>query len=368
MKSKVFTENSNYTLLQKDDQTWLAKVSEHKVELVKQMGGKHQHYAIANKFIAYFDNQRIVIEGIGVGIIKKKKIKGINILLFLREIAIKMLLNFKYKKIFKKKLRETVIRLNEEKNPPFYTENDKDVIEDVKFDIKREREKEDYRYSIGIWAKSYTQCHSIIVYKNRYIFIGSHGNNLFYVYDYELNSIIKPDLKALRLSKKKTADGFVFLKDKIIVVDNLITPKYLLLFDWVIGGIPAFSKSFEIPTHGPYESVTAYAQNDILCGLITRSGGRGGHGYHITVFDLSNLERYFSLSVYFRRMAPDSNEFEFRAIKFWRDYLLIACGAKGLGIFSIFDSDFTSTQERDNPLGLEKLFDLLSNNISVQLK
>lgn len=335
----VTKDNSQSVLLEKEGFMWLANTEGDNVEIVRKLNNSADWaYCKSSNLLVSVSNGVLFVEELNTGLVRERKIKKVNYYSLTRDVVVTWFLNYKYRKLFKKELTERVVKLNSE-GEEFYSDQDEFVIDLVRFDIKRERDKDDYKYNVGLWAKSYVQCHSLIIFQDRYIFIGSHGNNLFYIYDFELDVVIRPNLGSLKLSSKKTSDGFIFLKDQVIVVDNLITPKYLLLFDWKVNGAPTFNTSFQIPAHGPYEVVTGYSQSNLLCGLITQSGGRGGRGYHITIFDVFNLERYFSISIHFDRFAKEY--WEFRSIEFFGDYLLIACGAKGLGVFPVQKTNFT---------------------------
>lgn len=148
----------------------------------------------------------------------------------------------------------------------------------------------------------------------------------------------------------KCIDDLLVSGSKIIAVDNIVYPKYLLEYDFQNPSYPHLIKSFNLPENGTYESIHKGSQNENFLALISSSFGMDGGGRYVNVFRIGDYSNYIRLSQWYG-VANDDEEQEKKY--YWRDILLvphknvllISSNDDGVGVYFLQDELF---QEADN--------------------
>lgn len=146
-------------------------------------------------------------------------------------------------------------------------------------------------------------------------------------------------------------DGYM-----VTAVDNIVYPKYLILYNFEDPDNPRLVESFSLPENGTYESIHKGTQNENYLGLKSSSFGMYGGGVFINLFKHGDYSNYIRLSQWNDWLEEDednTNEQEWHA---WRDILLlpnqetmlISCGDEGVGVYPIDNSLFRKDNNQDS--------------------
>lgn len=145
----------------------------------------------------------------------------------------------------------------------------------------------------------------------------------------------------------KAIDDLLIDGNRIVAIDNLLIPKFLLVYDIANPSRPKFLK-YETFAHGTYEQAIMGAAGSNWMAVLSSSMGEGGCFEHICIWRLSNLTKvgYFSqqtqTTLIGRKAVSDLDDRDFGApwhqISFCRDVLMLA-SRKGLAVLDLTDLD-----------------------------
>lgn len=177
-----------------------------------------------------------------------------------------------------------------------------------------------------------------------YLLVGGDWNshNAFYVFDIknrEWHTIPVPE-EIFFLGK--SIDDFLLIGDKIIAVDNIVMPKYLIEYN--ASDLPKLKHNdiFMLEPNGTYENIKRAVANDKY--IILLSGTFGGYdrstANHVSVLRTNNFERSFSISSSKRKPFT---YLRWTDVEIVNNTVYIACKEKGLGSFRIYPSFFWKT-------------------------
>jgi hypothetical protein len=134
----------------------------------------------------------------------------------------------------------------------------------------------------------------------------------------------------------KRVDGFAFHGDRLIVVDDVVVPKYLLVYDVADARAPRLVDERVMPA-GPLSQVFAVASSDHGLAVLSTSGGRGGAFTHADVYGLDTLIVEARLSA--RRGTligpPPEGFLDLRSVALAERTLILAAGADGIGVVAL---------------------------------
>ncbi len=102
--------------------------------------------------------------------------------------------------------------------------------------------------------------------------------------DFELNKVKLP----IEISYGKAIDDILLLNNKLILVDNLVFPKYLLEYDISNPSNPKHTKTKELKNNGTYEHIIKGDVNDNWLVLFSTTTGMYGSSDHIIIEGKSN--------------------------------------------------------------------------------
>lgn len=176
------------------------------------------------------------------------------------------------------------------------------------------------------------------------LLLGGDWNSVAPFYVYHLKTKIWTDLKLPLgvMFPGKAIDDIVITENKIIAVDNIVMPKYLL--EYKRADLPSIDnpKIIELEPNGTYESIEKAVINEKF--IVLLSGTAGGYpranSEHITILRLSDFQDGFSIS---SRKLKRWAYLNWTDIEIVGNKVYVGCYEKGLGRFRIWPSYFWNT-------------------------
>lgn len=184
--------------------------------------------------------------------------------------------------------------------------------------------------------------------KDGFVYLGGNWSEgeLFYVFDLKSKEFYPVPIPNEAYRPGKAIDDILFLDDKIIAVDNIVEPKYLI--HYAIKDLPHLKDGefFKLPFNGAYEHIYKGSVNEEYLVLLssTYSGWIGG-GNHISILKSEDLNSNFSLSSIPKSFSQDYMH--------WNDFLVvknkifIAFRDRSLGVFTIKEQYFLKSENKD---------------------
>lgn len=199
--------------------------------------------------------------------------------------------------------------------------------------------------------------------KDGFVYLGGSWSDgeLFYVFDLKSKEFYPVPIPDEAFKIGKAIDDILFLDDKIIAVDNIREPKFLI--DYNSGELPELtsSKTFSLESNGTYEHIYKGDINENYLILLSETvSGYIGFSNHISVLISSDYNQGFSID---SRKNPEFNSptVHWVDILLRGDTLLIACKEKGIGVLEIKNKYFKKSKHKH-------LKDVWHNNIVNQNK
>jgi hypothetical protein len=131
--------------------------------------------------------------------------------------------------------------------------------------------------------------------------------------------------------------------DRLIAVDNIVTPKFLAVFGVTAEGVGE-PELLELQGHGSYETIHSAALTFGRLALLSTTGSMTGRGFYVSIVDPLTAEEV-ALFESFRRpefLERDAARDKFpvatrllqsaQSVALLGDILIIACGREGLGL------------------------------------
>jgi hypothetical protein len=142
---------------------------------------------------------------------------------------------------------------------------------------------------------------------------------------------------------RKKIDAIFTWGDRLLAVDNVVTPKFLAVFAISAAGVGE-PELLELQGHGAYESIESAALTFGRLALLSTTGSMGGRGFFVSIVDpLTAVE--IALFASFRRphhLEEDATNDKFpvatrllqsaQSVALLGDILIMACGREGLGL------------------------------------
>lgn len=178
------------------------------------------------------------------------------------------------------------------------------------------------------------------------LFIGGEmGKEMLIQYNIQSQEWYKLQIPIEVMFPGKAIDDLIVNDSLLIAIDNIIMPKYVLVYKLNSKGKLDLSHFKELKSNGAYESIYQGRITDNYFGLISGTySGYVGATEHITVYDNLNLKNSFALSS--NEQKKDYHTFtDFVIIG---DKIVIASKEKGLGLFQIKNSYFKDYDEYRN--------------------
>ena len=184
--------------------------------------------------------------------------------------------------------------------------------------------------------------------KDGFVYLGGSWSEgeLFYVFDLKSKEFYPVPIPDEAFKIGKAIDDILFLDDKIIAVDNIREPKFLI--DYNSEELPELktSKTFSLESNGTDEHIYKGDINEEYLILLSETvSGYIGFSNHISVLKSSDYNQGFSMD---SRKKPEFNS----PFLNWNDILLkenkiiIACKEKGIGVFEIKNKYFKKRKHK----------------------
>lgn len=135
----------------------------------------------------------------------------------------------------------------------------------------------------------------------------------------------------------KGIDGFAHFNGKLIAVDDIVLPRFLLVYDVADARAPRFVEAVDLPAHSSYERVKSVAASGRALVLLSTTANHGRFSLHVSLLDLATLKERAVVhgepdGVFRRGFAPAA---DFTGVAIFEDRLLIAAGSAGIGVLPI---------------------------------
>jgi len=135
----------------------------------------------------------------------------------------------------------------------------------------------------------------------------------------------------------KGIDGFAVHGSRLVAVDDIVLPRYLLLSDVTNPRAPGPVESRILRAHSSAERVVSVASSGDTLVLLSHSANHGGASSHLSFLDLPTLEEWAVMHVQrpesLRRWANRS--YDFHAVALHGDHVLVAAGKDGIGVLEL---------------------------------
>ncbi|MFO0756707.1 MAG: hypothetical protein U0359_09460 [Byssovorax sp.] len=135
----------------------------------------------------------------------------------------------------------------------------------------------------------------------------------------------------------KGVDGLAIHGDRLIAVDDIVLPRYLLCADIADPRAPRFTECRDLAAHSSAEHVISVSAAGDTLALLSTSANHGACSAHVSFLDLGTLEEHAALHVQrpggIRRFADRS--YDLRALALAGDRLLLAAGDDGLALLPV---------------------------------
>src|SRR5262249_23620777 len=139
----------------------------------------------------------------------------------------------------------------------------------------------------------------------------------------------------------KSIDDLLVDGDRLIAVDNIVVPKWLLLYDVSDPSRPALGGVRGLPWHTTYEHIHTGALGADWMALLSSGVNHGTQSRHIEFYDRRGLEPFGGVTVSSSAWGrPDEQEDE-SGFREWQDLawvgnvLLVASGRHGVGVLDL---------------------------------
>jgi len=147
-----------------------------------------------------------------------------------------------------------------------------------------------------------------------------------------------PQWKAIPMPEQdwfgKGLDALLIDSVRLIAIDNVLLPSWLLVYDISDSLEPELSTIDELNPHGTWEKViAATAGHNWIAVLTTTASGWSGPKQHIALLDKGSLREQVVVST--RLVDYGRGPYDWSDILFWDDLLLVAAGKDGLGLVDL---------------------------------
>jgi hypothetical protein len=132
----------------------------------------------------------------------------------------------------------------------------------------------------------------------------------------------------------KGIDGFALHGSRLVAVDDIVLPRYLLVYDVRNPRAPVLLEVRDLPAHSSAEHIQSVASDGTVMALLSSSANHGWMGQHVGLYDLASLEERAVLHAErrgsFRRTGE--RQVELASVAIAEGTLWIAARADGLGV------------------------------------
>lgn len=198
------------------------------------------------------------------------------------------------------------------------------------------------RWSISLPAKS--RPFDLVVWRN-WLFVAAGGRTLLATDTWKADAswVTLPSVDAapprgnaawLPLPCEKDIDALAIQDDRLLALDNIVMPKWLLIFELTDAGAQGPSR-IKLPEHGTYEGIEGAAYRDGRFAVLSRTVGMMGASKHVWLLDGSSYGQVGNAYSFEASFDPRYDEGFLplicaEDIAVCRDILILAGGRYGL--------------------------------------
>jgi hypothetical protein len=125
--------------------------------------------------------------------------------------------------------------------------------------------------------------------------------------------------------KNKAIDDIVIIDDKLILLDNIVFPKYIFEFDISNPRVPIHTNTFDLPDNGTYEHIVKGDGNEKWLGIKSSTVGQCGSTQHLTIHGNHKVKMEYSTDIYKSETTNDaifiSDQYDDTQDDFIREYI-----------------------------------------------
>jgi hypothetical protein len=135
----------------------------------------------------------------------------------------------------------------------------------------------------------------------------------------------------------KSIDAFVRDGETLVAVDDIMLPKWFLLYDVSAPRQPRFVEAPELSPHSTGEVFHAAALSDRHLALVSTSMNHGRSAVHLALYQRGTLREVGALHARARKqwLSQDPEGREFAHVDALGEMLLLSAGLEGLGVASL---------------------------------
>ena len=126
--------------------------------------------------------------------------------------------------------------------------------------------------------------------------------------------------------KNKAIDDIVIYGDTMILLDNIVFPKYMFEFDISNPRVPIHTNTFDLPDNGTYEHIVKGDGNEKWLGIKSSTVGQWGSAQHLTIHGRHVVKMEYSSNVNKTEATTNdaifvSNQYDDAQDDFIREYI-----------------------------------------------
>lgn len=188
--------------------------------------------------------------------------------------------------------------------------------------------------------------------KNKVVYFGGKSNEntrnageIFATLDLGNKDLKLKNIKIpIEVSYGKAIDDILIINNKLILVDDIIYPKYLLEYDITDSKNPKHIETKELKNNGTYEHIVKGDLNDNWLVLLSSTVGRGGSSDHIVIEGKNNGH----ISVHRKMKFIGDDETETQKSESFNDICLIDNMLYVLVDSTVYSLDLNNEISKDN--------------------
>jgi hypothetical protein len=150
------------------------------------------------------------------------------------------------------------------------------------------------------------------------------------------------------VSQHKSVDGLLVDGSRLIALDNVVVPNWLLAYDISNPLQPSVSNIEKLVTHGTWERIEDASVGSRWIAVSSVTGSRGGPGQYIAILDKNTFQEQAIISTQpiptEKSQQPWPGPSDWSEITFLNDRLYVAAGEDGLGILDLSEVETVDTE------------------------